>query len=176
MQASARTARPRRGVRGGRGHLCLECIICVIKVYVRMLLTSTRTVPFLSPLHSYTYLELRQNARRGLASRAVCSRQRPAGWLQAAACNRCYGRHPHARRLGAGELAVCKAGGRASPSVGSHFHRHGAGRCGSRDPPRTHCMRLPSPTPLLLRGRRRWCLQQQARRMPHPMQSSPSAC
>ena len=45
-----------------------------------------------------------------------------------------------------------------------------------RVPRRTHCMRLPSPTFLLLRGRRHWCLQQQAHRTPHLMRSSRSAC
>ena len=79
-------------------------------------------------------LELRApHARRGSA-RALCSRRRPSGWLHAAACNRCFGRCPRARRLGAGELAVCKAGERASPSVGRQFLWRGAGRCGSRAP------------------------------------------
>ena len=45
-----------------------------------------------------------------------------------------------------------------------------------RVPRRTLCMRLPSPTFLLLRGRRHWCLQQQAHRTPHLMRSSRSAC
>ena len=71
------------------------------------------------------------HARRGSA-RALCSRRRPSGWLHAAACNRCFGRFPRARRLGAGELAVCKAGERASSGVGRQFQRRGAGRCGSR--------------------------------------------
>ena len=153
--------------RGGRG----PAGACVVLYHAVSAILSFFVIGLVSPPPA-----LSSNARRASAVRAVCSRQRPSGWLQAAAGNRCYSHRPHARRLGAGELAVCKAGGRASPSVGSHFHRHGAGRCGSRDPPRTHCMRLPSPTLLLLRGRRRWCLQQQARRMPHPMQSSPSAC
>ena len=34
----------------------------------------------------------------------------------------------------------------------------------------------PSPTLLLLRGRRHWCLQQQAHRMPPLLPSPPSAC
>ena len=108
--------------------MCAHAVLVTGLMVPEMCAVSCLGNPYLSP----SSCEL-PHARRGSA-RALCSRRRPSGWLHAAACNRCFGRCPRARRLGAGELAVCKAGERASPSVGRQFLWRGAGRCGSRAP------------------------------------------